>query len=295
MEKYRLPVQVERCCAVLRQAGHEAYPVGGAVRDLLLGRVPDDWDVATSALPAQGLALFPGAKPTGLPHGTITLFPRSFPIQVTTFRREGPYSDGRRPDYVEFVSDLETDLKRRDFTVNALALARDGAAVDCFGGLDDLAARRLRCVGDPAVRFAEDALRMLRAVRFCAQLDFALGEAERGVLRRHPQWTARVSAERTRAEVERAILSPTPCPAGLFFSLGLLDRFLAVPCAPDLSGLSALPAQLPDRWGGLCRALLDCGGISGAEGFLRAMRMEKRTIRAALQWLEANPSSQRET
>lgn len=289
MKKFPVPVPVARCCAVLQQAGHAAYPVGGAVRDLLLGRVPDDWDVATSALPAQVLALFPGSKPTGLAHGTVTVFPHRLPIQVTTFRREGPYTDGRRPDYVEFVPDLAADLARRDFTVNALALAPDGSVVDRFGGLDDLAARRIRCIGLPAERFHEDALRMLRAVRFCAQLDFTLEEDTLAALREHPQWTRRVSAERTRMEVERALLSPATGPAALFFSLGLLEHFLDAPCAPELAHLAALPAELPARWGGLCQALLSCNAISSAETFLRNLRMEKRTIRAVLGWLETQP------
>ena len=158
----RIPGPVRACCAALWEAGHAAYPVGGCVRDLLLDRAPGDWDAATSALPWEVQALFPRTVPTGLRHGTVTVLLDGMPIEVTTFRGESGYSDGRHPDRVIFGVGLEADLARRDFTVNALALGPEGGVIDRFGGLSDLDGRRVRCVGDPDRRFREDALRMLR-------------------------------------------------------------------------------------------------------------------------------------
>lgn len=282
-QKFFLPGDVEELCRALRGAGYAAHPVGGAVRDLVLGRAPGDWDVATSALPEQTAALFgSAARLTGAAHGTVTISTGTRDVEVTTFRREGPYSDHRRPDWVEFVDDLLTDLTRRDFTMNAMALAADGSLVDPFGGVNDLNARLIRTVGDPKERFQEDGLRLYRAARFAAQLDFDLGQRELAALSGHPEWSLPVSAERIRIEVEKGLCAAAPQKLNILFTSGLMTRFTGESCAPDLAPLSGLPPQPDHRWAGLCAALLRCAAISAAEPFLRSFHMDKRTLKGAL-------------
>lgn len=282
-EVFLIPEDVAACCRMLRRAGWTAYPVGGAVRDLVLGRTPGDWDVATSAHPEVVAALFgPQARPTGMAHGTVTVDTGLRPIEITTFRREGPYSDGRRPDWVVFVGTLEEDLTRRDFTMNAMALDLNGTVIDPFGGRHHLAEGVLRTVGDPALRFQEDGLRLYRAARFSAQLDLDLGVEERYVLEGHPDWGLPVSAERIRIEMEKGLCAPAPQRLLPLFSGGLLDRFLTVPAPPDLTGLSALPPDPPHRWAGLCAVLRAAGAIDDPETFLRGFHMDRRTLRGAL-------------
>ena len=159
MEAVRPEKIVKGLCA----AGFPAYYVGGCVRDRLLGRPVHDWDVTTAALPEEVMALFEHCVPTGIRHGTVTVFLDGAQAEVTTFRTEGVYLDGRHPSEVRFVRTLAEDLSRRDFTINAMAMDADGNVTDLFGGRDDLARRCIRCVGDPEKRFREDALRMLRA------------------------------------------------------------------------------------------------------------------------------------
>ncbi|MCL2002532.1 MAG: hypothetical protein FWG72_00815 [Oscillospiraceae bacterium] len=175
-----LPDDVRTLMTALAERGHSVYAVGGCVRDSLLGRVPGDWDIATSARPRELLSII-GGEATGGKYGTVT----ARGVQVTPFRRESGYSDHRRPDKVEFVSDLETDLARRDFTVNALCADIDGGIVDLVGGRDDLGQKIIRCIGDPFTRFEEDALRILRALRFCAVLGFTMEERTRAALMAH--------------------------------------------------------------------------------------------------------------
>lgn len=254
MELERVPAGVRGCCAALRGAGYRAYLVGGCVRDLLLGRTPTDYDAATDALPEQVAALFPRTVPTGLKHGTVTVLTGDGPVEVTTFRRDGDYLDGRRPESVAFGTDLREDLARRDFTVNAMALGADGAVVDPWGGREDLAAGLIRCVGVPERRFGEDGLRLLRAVRFAAQLDFTIEDATLAAMRRNAGRTARVSGERVKAEVEKILLSDRPERAGLLLELGLLEHLYPVRTAPDLSGLGAAQAAPGPRWRAFCAA-----------------------------------------
>ena len=176
--EHKLPEPIETLLSTLRESGYEAYVIGGAVRDLLLGKHPDDYDVATSALPEEVLAVV-GEKnvhPTGISHGTVTVVVRGVPVEVTTFRVDGDYMDSRHPENVNFTRSLEEDIKRRDFTVNALALSEDGTILDYCGGVVDLKSRRLRTVGDPKERFHEDALRILRALRFASEHGFAIEE-----------------------------------------------------------------------------------------------------------------------
>lgn len=254
MRSWPIPAGVAALLDTLRGAGCEAHPVGGCVRDLLLGRTPGDYDVCTSARPEQVMALFPRTLPTGLRHGTVTVLTESGAVEVTTFRREGGYADGRRPDGVRFDVGLAEDLSRRDFTVNAMALSPEGAVIDPSGGQADLARRQIRCVGDPDRRFAEDALRMLRAVRFAAQLDFTIEDATLAAIRRNAGRTARVSGERVKAEVEKILLSGRPERVGLLLELGLLEHLYPVRTAPDLSGLGAAQAAPGPRWRAFCAA-----------------------------------------
>ncbi|MCL1806307.1 MAG: hypothetical protein FWG31_01220 [Oscillospiraceae bacterium] len=194
-----IPDHVKTVMAALDERGHNAYAVGGCIRDSLLGIIPGDWDIASPALPEEVLEMFPGSEATGLKYGTVTVQG----IQVTTFRREGNYSDHRRPDSVEFVQDLATDLTRRDFTVNAMAADSCGAIVDLFGGRDDLQAKRIRTVGDPDRRFFEDALRILRALRFASVLDFTIEDETRAALIKHADTLRYLTKTVINREVEK--------------------------------------------------------------------------------------------
>ncbi len=203
----------------LERAGHRGVLVGGCVRDSLLGLTPHDYDVATSALPAEIEAACAGLRcvKTGAAHGTITVLSGGLPVEVTTFRREGTYSDHRRPDRVEFTTDLAQDLARRDFTINAMAWGRDGL-VDLFDGQRDLERRLVRCVGDPDRRFEEDALRLLRGLRLCAQLEFSIHPDTAAAIRRRADQLSHVSWERISAEFLRLICAPGAGPVLLEFS-----------------------------------------------------------------------------
>lgn len=171
-----VPETIRRLMAVLEARGFEVCAVGGCVRDSLLGRTPSDWDLCTSALPEETMAAFARTIPTGILHGTVTVIWEGEPVELTTYRVDGTYSDSRRPDSVAFTRTLEEDLSRRDFTVNAMACRRDGVVIDLFDGFGDLSRRCIRCVGDARKRFDEDALRILRALRFASRLDFQLEE-----------------------------------------------------------------------------------------------------------------------
>ena len=205
-----IPEHVKTILSRLEAAGHEAYCVGGAVRDRLLGRAPGDWDVTTSALPEEVSALFaPHALPTGLRHGTVTVKPEGVPgVEVTTYRRDGAYSDCRRPDSVEFTASLEEDLARRDFTVNAMALDLRGALADPFGGGEDLKRGLLRAVGEPEKRFGEDALRILRGLRFAARLGFSVEAGTDRALRACAPLLERIAPERVREELTGILCGP---------------------------------------------------------------------------------------
>ncbi len=267
-----------QCCRTLRDAGFDAYPVGGCVRDLLLGRVPGDWDVATSARPEQVMALFEHVVPTGVKHGTITVILKDESVEVTTFRGESGYSDGRHPDMVYFDATLREDLSRRDFTINAMALAPDGKIVDLFGGQADLKDGIIRCVGKPEQRFAEDALRMFRAVRFAAQLGFQLTQETAAAIRACAGGAEHIAAERVRVEVEKTLCSDRPACVTQFFSFGLMSRW-ASGCPMGFCGLPHLPAEPLLCWAELCARLMEEGCITSVEDFLRALKLDGVTIR----------------
>lgn len=192
----------------IEQAGFEAYFVGGAVRDVLLGHHIHDIDIATSAYPEEVKALFDKTIDTGLQHGTVTVLYEGESYEITTFRTESGYQDFRRPDKVTFVQNLDEDLKRRDFTINALAMNTQGEVIDLFNGLDDLKHHVIRAVGDPEQRFHEDALRMLRAVRFMSQLKFTIEARTKQAILDHHQLLHKISIERIREEFVKMGLGP---------------------------------------------------------------------------------------
>ena len=205
-----LPAQVRDTLNCLHRAGHEAWIVGGCVRDLLLGRTPTDYDITTSALPGQTQAVFRDRRvlETGIRHGTVTLLAEGMPLEITTYRVDGTYSDARHPDGVTFTASLREDAARRDFTINAMAYAPGLGLRDYFGGQADLSRRLIRAVGDPDQRFREDALRVLRAIRFAAVLGFDLEEETAGAARRQAAGLEKVSAERVFQELSKLLCGP---------------------------------------------------------------------------------------
>ena len=186
--------------------GYRAYLVGGCVRDLLLGREPEDWDISSAARPEQIMEIFGAAAfPTGLKHGTVTVKAADGAYEITTFRTDGSYSDGRHPDAVKFAKTIEEDLARRDLTINAMALDSAGNIVDPFDGAGDLKRRVVRCVGDARERFREDALRILRAVRFASVLDFSVEEATNLAIHSQAELLERIAAERILVEMNKLL------------------------------------------------------------------------------------------
>lgn len=275
------PKYVKHILVTLQSRGHAAYLVGGCVRDMILGVQPQDWDVCTSALPEQTLEIFPGSRPTGLKHGTVTVCVNSRSVEVTTFRSDGSYADHRHPDAVSFVGDLTTDLSRRDFTMNAIALPPDGLVADPFGGVDDIRNKTIRCVGYPELRFEEDALRMFRALRFSARLGFEIEAETLAAIKKKAPLAASLAPERVRDEVEKILLTPSPETVYTLIELGLLDVFLIkrMPEPWRLHRLRTLPRKAMPRWAALCCALEKFGCISSAEELLSALRLDSRTIR----------------
>ena len=203
----QLPPQVQSALSRLNSAGFEAYVVGGCVRDALMGRPPGDYDITTSARPEEIAAVFAGERVigTGLKHGTVTVLSDGEPLEITTFRVDGDYSDARHPDSVAFTRSLRDDLARRDFTMNAVAWSPAAGLADPFGGAADIRAKRIRCVGDPGARFREDALRILRCLRFSAVLGFTVDPAAAAAAREHRELLRRISAERAAAELKKLV------------------------------------------------------------------------------------------
>ncbi len=231
-----LPDPVKKVISILEQNGYEAYAVGGCVRDSIMGHTPHDWDVTTSALPAEVKACFDRTIDTGIEHGTVTVRMYGQSFEVTTYRVDGDYEDGRHPKDVTFTASLEEDLKRRDFTINAMAYNDTAGLVDMFGGAEDIASRTIRCVGDPKERFGEDALRMLRALRFSAQLDFEIEEATLAAIKELSGTLSRISAERITAETLKLITSDHPEKIEAVYDTGLTAVFF-----PEWDEMMATP------------------------------------------------------
>ncbi len=221
-----LPENVKSIIEVLYSNGYEAYAVGGCVRDSVLGRKPKDWDITTSALPQEVKSLFKKTIDTGIKHGTVTVMIKGEGYEVTTYRIDGVYKDGRHPENVTFSSKLTEDLQRRDFTINAMAYNDKVGLVDQFDGMKDLQEGVIRCVGNPSERFGEDALRMMRAVRFCAQLSFRMdNDTYKAIIKLAPN-IMKVSVERIQVELIKTLLSENPDYVQKFQETGLFAGIL---------------------------------------------------------------------
>lgn len=287
------PKYVLNILCALDSAGHRAVLAGGCVRDNLLGRRPSDWDIASSASPEEVLALFPRCVPTGIKHGTVTVLSGGGSVEVTAFRAEGGYSDHRRPDSVSFGCPLEADLARRDLTVNAMAMDAAGEITDPFGGRDDLRRRLLRCVGEPERRFDEDALRMLRTVRFSAQLGFEIEPRTLEAIRALAHLASGLSAERVRDELLKTLRSPAPGLVWQLVDLGLLDACLAPgDASAPREALDVLPIYA--RLAHFCRDLELGGYIMSTDRFLAALRFDGETLRRTASAVEVLKSGSRD-
>lgn len=221
----QLPEKVKIIIQTLQEAGCEAYAVGGCIRDSLLGRTPDDWDITTSAKPAQIKEIFQRTADTGIQHGTVTVLLDGEGFEVTTFRIDGEYEDSRHPREVTFTSNLSEDLKRRDFTINAMAYNEQAGLVDLFHGREDMQKGLVRCVGEPGERFREDALRMMRAIRFSAQLGYAIEPETAEAIRKLAPSLSHISAERIQTELVKLVLSPHPEYLGRAYEMGVTKVF----------------------------------------------------------------------
>ena len=226
MIEIQLPNAVQYIIDTIEQAGFEAYAVGGCVRDSILGRTPDDWDITTSAKPEDIKRIFRHTVDTGIQHGTVTVLIKKECYEVTTYRIDGEYEDSRHPKEVSFTTLLSEDLKRRDFTINAMAYNEARGLVDLFGGREDLKRGIIRCVGDPRERFSEDALRIMRAVRFSAQLGYEIEEQTEAAIKELAHTLSHISVERIQVELVKLLISKHPEYVLKLYELGLTKVFL---------------------------------------------------------------------
>lgn len=277
-----LPRYVIGIISVLRAAGFSAYAVGGCVRDILLSRRPCDWDVATSAGCETVMSLFRKTVPTGIDYGTVTVFNNGGKAEVTTFRSDGTYPDGRHPERVRFVSDIEDDLSRRDFTINAMAMSPDGEIFDPYCGRMDIEQKIIRCVGDPQKRFSEDALRMFRAIRFSAQLGFELEAETKKAISDCAGLCEKLSAERVQIEIAKTLASPSPEAVKYMIEQGLMSKYLQMQkrkTLPNFENIRILPRKGDFRWCAFAAGLKEYGYVSDIEEFLRLLRCPVKRIR----------------
>ena len=308
--RIEMPYEAEWIIDNIRSHGYEAFIVGGCVRDAVLGRIPGDWDITTSAKPEQVKEIFGKTVDTGLKHGTVTIIKHGKGYEVTTYRIDGEYLDGRHPETVEFTPDLREDLKRRDFTINAMAYSHETGIVDEFEGMEDLKRRVIRCVGCAGDRFTEDALRILRAVRFAAQLDFVIeDETYKAIVKIAPNLT-HVSKERIQVELTKLLLSDHPEKIWMVAETGITDYVTSgfpevferelerenasatgrsealgkCGCSTDgasrealkecWTGLAALPADKSHRWAGFLRHMTPEQAVK----ILRGLKLDNDTI-----------------
>lgn len=287
--KISLPKEVKHIIDILTQNGYEAYAVGGCVRDSILGRVPGDWDITTSALPQQVKALFRRTIDTGIQHGTVTIMLGKNGYEVTTYRIDGKYEDSRHPESVEFTPNLEEDLKRRDFTINAMAYNDENGVVDIFGGIDDIRNRIIRCVGNAHDRFTEDALRILRAVRFSAQLGFEIDKATKDAARELSPTLVKISRERIHTELNKLLLSDNPDYFSAVYELGVMKVIISElegVNSGDIDRLKVLIKRtkpcLPERYA----ALLSVIGKDKTRAVLKGLKLDNATISMAVKLVE---------
>ena len=257
--KITLPRKVLMIINNLQLHGYEAFAVGGCVRDSILARRPEDWDITTSAKPEEIKRLFRRTVDTGIEHGTVTVIIGKYSYEVTTYRVDGAYEDGRHPKEVRFTSRLEEDLQRRDFTINAMAYNDDVRLVDVFGGMKDLNHHLIRCVGDPRERFSEDALRILRAVRFSAQLNFPIEPDTAEAIKELAPTLEKISAERIQAELVKLLVSPHPERIRDAYELGITKVIL-----PEWDAMAGVEQNTPHH------------RYDVAEHTIRAMKYVKR-------------------
>ena len=308
--RIEMPYEAEWIIDNIRSHGYEAFIVGGCVRDAVLGRIPGDWDITTSAKPEQVKEIFGKTVDTGLKHGTVTIIKHGSGYEVTTYRIDGEYLDGRHPETVEFTPDLREDLKRRDFTINAMAYSHETGIVDEFEGMEDLKRRVIRCVGCAKDRFTEDALRILRAVRFAAQLDFVIEDETYKAIAEIAPNLVHVSKERIQVELTKLLLSDHPEKIWMVDATGIADYVTSgfpevferelerenshnageneTPgtsgCLVDGAsrdalkecwiGLAALPADKSHRWAGFLRHMT----AEQAVKILRGLKLDNDTI-----------------
>ena len=274
-----MPDDVRTIITTLNENGYEAYAVGGCVRDSIIHRVPGDWDITTNALPTQTKELFKRTIDTGLQHGTVTVMMGAEGYEITTYRVDGVYEDGRHPKQVEFTASLAEDLKRRDFTINAMAYNDEVGIVDLFGGEDDLSDGIIRCVGNPHDRFSEDALRMLRAVRFSAQLGFGIEENTQKAIRELAHTLEKISKERIHTELGKILLSPHPDFIRVAGDLGITaNAFDAYDVLEDkvcaLELLKVLPNKIYFKYAAL---LMECTAKEAVDK-LKELKLDNDTI-----------------
>lgn len=282
MNKIELPRAAEYIISALNKAGYEAYIVGGCVRDCLLGKQPKDWDITTSALPEQVKAVFSHTYDTGIEHGTVTVLIGKEGYEVTTYRIDGEYKDNRHPESVVFTNRLTGDLARRDFTMNAVAYSPAAGFVDEFGGIEDMRAGIIRAVREPSERFREDALRMMRALRFSAQLGFEIEKNTRAAIDENAHLIKNISMERVRDELLKLLLSDNPLKVYELKDTGIADYVL-----PDLSAMldenKAEIMSLLERTEktAVKRLALIMHKMDGKslERFLRSLRLDNKTIK----------------
>lgn len=277
----KMPERVSYIISKLIAAGYEAYSVGGCVRDSILNRIPNDWDITTSATPEEVKAIFRPTIDTGIKHGTVTILLDHVGYEVTTYRIDGNYSDSRHPDNVTFTRSLTEDLRRRDFTINAMAYNNEDGVVDPFDGTGDLAGKVIRCVGDPYERFTEDALRILRAVRFAAQLGFTIDSDTLSAAAALAPTLSKVSAERIHAELNKLLLSDHPELIKTLLDTGIADVVLPGlrSCKSFDRLISDLCACVPgrsERWAVLTHHL------GNGEELMKGLRFDNLTINRVL-------------
>ena len=238
MIQIQIPEKAKYIIETIQNAGFEAYVVGGCVRDSILGRCPEDWDITTSARPEQVKQLFRRTIDTGIQHGTVTVMLDKEGFEVTTYRVDGKYEDSRHPKEVTFTPNLEEDLKRRDFTINAMAYNETEGLIDIFGGLKDIEAKLIRCVGNPEERFGEDALRIMRAIRFSAQLGYEIHEDTEAAIRKLAPTLQKISAERIQVELTKLLVSPHPDTLREAYDMGVTKVIL-----PEFDAMMETPQK----------------------------------------------------
>ncbi len=247
-----MPKHVKYIINTLEKNGYEAYAVGGCVRDAIIGKEPNDWDITTNATPMQVKKLFKHTIDTGIQHGTVTIMIDKVGYEVTTYRIDGKYADGRHPDKVEFTVSLKEDLKRRDFTINAMAYNDTKGIIDLFGGIEDLKEGIVKCVGNPYNRFDEDALRILRAFRFAAVLNFEVEEKTKKAAGDLAENLNKISKERIRTELDKLIMSDTPEKLMEARKCGLLKYILSeVEDDINIELVKAMPKNNYMKWAAL--------------------------------------------